>query len=933
MGKTLIIGLGGTGGRIINCVTQDLKKRNIEVNNGQICCLAIDTNENDIRRLMNYGVTTFNFNNDETVGDCLIRNVEYDVRNWMPTSEHLLKTSMLAGCAQNRYMARLSFYDAIKNGTIRNLERELEKLLVDCDESRINVMIVSSLAGGTGSSLVIQVAMWVRSYFEKWKRFVTVRGIFLLPDVFVRTINQIGNDRNECEILRANAYAAIRELNAIQKIKKNSYKPSSPIKLDELGFDSEKESNNKPVYDFAFLIDEVAPTGVGLNSIVDYEKMVANMVYMQMFSPISHDIFSEEDNLFRLFNTSNEPLYNTCGIAKAVYPKESVIDYCALRAIKDSLNSGWTKIDHNIEQIIEKEKMYESEEHVHIDPRKEYIRLFDQLSHIMEGREKLLYKIRNDINDEKIGLKDGREVIYMSDKINNFNYAIDEKINNIIQEENLGCLNKIKIRYSKDEWINERSYIYCIDEAKDFIREKREHLKDFVKEVDANCYRLALRIANSICPTDMRNTNVTDLCSIMGLFTKMNEDGETYFIHPIAARYLSYRLLSFFEEKTNQSDRLEHIRSYLVPNSEGQYQEEIEYFDKWKTEEIEDALSYLDKKPLFKTETKFVKEFLELYYDFNKRQYESCCRYAQIAIGCKVTSILIERIEALAKIYETFFKELDGEKQIIDNYIYANIEETEKPSDNTIYVCASGEEKEQIYKSLGVKADSSNTDVNELIIKSLYAQLCDKEREDTGLTGDIKKKTVEAYREFIEKEYSYEIDLDLYSAVCKSSDFGCENKRDELDEAGSSRYKRYKGAMKDLVNQIKRNSNPYLNVDIDLYDEEMIYKTVWGINPQIAEACPNLGKILGVNVDTMADDQNNKNELICYTSTYGIKASDIEKLNELKNDIPGNFYGCYEKIVNQMECGVANGRKEALVMTPHIDKTWHKILPFISSKK
>lgn len=45
MAQTLLLGLGGTGSRIVNYVAADLKKKRISINDGQICCTVLDTNE------------------------------------------------------------------------------------------------------------------------------------------------------------------------------------------------------------------------------------------------------------------------------------------------------------------------------------------------------------------------------------------------------------------------------------------------------------------------------------------------------------------------------------------------------------------------------------------------------------------------------------------------------------------------------------------------------------------------------------------------------------------------------------------------------------------------------------------------------------------------------------------------------------------------
>ena len=47
MAQTLLIGLGGTGSRVVNNVVKELHLNGQEINNGEMCCAVLDTNVND----------------------------------------------------------------------------------------------------------------------------------------------------------------------------------------------------------------------------------------------------------------------------------------------------------------------------------------------------------------------------------------------------------------------------------------------------------------------------------------------------------------------------------------------------------------------------------------------------------------------------------------------------------------------------------------------------------------------------------------------------------------------------------------------------------------------------------------------------------------------------------------------------------------------
>ena len=132
-------------------------------------------------------------------------------------------------------------------------------------------------------------------------------------------------------------YAAIRELNAITKVMQgSSVELEQEFELGDLFNSTTDKDKGTPVFDYAFFVDNKDSRGVHLSEISDYEKMVAQLVYMQLYSPMVDDMYSEEDNLFQAFVANDEPKYGACGVAKAVYPVDSVRAYSAMRAVQDS---------------------------------------------------------------------------------------------------------------------------------------------------------------------------------------------------------------------------------------------------------------------------------------------------------------------------------------------------------------------------------------------------------------------------------------------------------------------------------------------------------------------------------------------------------------------------------------------------------------------
>ena len=979
MAQTLLLGLGGTGSRIVNYVAADLKKKRISINDGEICCAVLDTNENDRKKLSNTGVgiPVIGTSKDRTIDTYLKMYADKGVRNWMPESPELLKESMKDGASQMRPKSRLAFMDTVSDKSIRKLESHIEKMFDKRDGTKIRVMVVSSLAGGTGSGMFLQTALWLRKFFEKRKCAVTLRGIFVLPDVFINTLEDIRNDPTEVQSLYANAYGAVRELNAISKIKAKGMKPQLPVRIDTL-FDSEKDcAEGSPVFDYAFFIDDISEGGSVLTQIDHYEQVVARLVHMQLYAPMHDDLYSEEDNLFKRFQKSPEPVFGSCGTAKAVYPTADVLRYCSLKAAQDSISNGWRKIDDEIKAKQRKEEEKEKSGVVltrKVDPRAEYMRLFDAKTAKFGdqvGQNRLFVNIAHDVKNElKINGDDGTVETQYTDKVADLLEKFDEMIATSIDTADPGSLISLKL---KKNWVDQTTDTQA--NLVTLVEMKTKDVKKILDAVDESVDSLAEEMLDVVCPTDMGEINAENANSVFGLFTKKDNNNNSYFVHPIAVRYLLYKLAAGLEDIKN-STVLDTARK-CAEKGFGNGKPKIS-FDNPKTRTVEkDALDYLKSKAFMQNEEKFLKGFKSLYAQHNAGQFELCRAYAITALKLRFAVVLSERLEKITDMVEEFFNDLVKVSNTLGDALAENIRKNQQVSQKVIYICASQEEKEAMYRSLRFNTGNSDANVNKIIVRSLYGQFCAKESPESEDNKPFVGKSVEVtffnevvatYSNIILTKNKDDIDLDIYSAICKSADIAYEKEEAEnakvMQESdrlnidletgetldGDARHQRHVDAMDDIARRLFDLGAPFLISDDELpedtdehlidgddeEDEDTVFtpikkrKTFWGFHPAVAEKCPELATILGVNLQLQQNAAYEKNELDCYRAVYGIQAGYVEKFNELKN---GDYYRSYRQIVREMVDGVAAGHEDALIHTPHLDKTWHLFLPYITPEK
>ena len=98
-----------------------------------------------------------------------------------------------------------------------------------------------------------------------------------------------------------------------------------------------------------------------MKTIEEYESFISKVIYMQLYAPMKDNLYSEEDNLFKIFHDCEEPIFGSCGASRAVYPTESMLEYCSLNASLESVSSGWMKIDDQIDRMERKRREREKE--------------------------------------------------------------------------------------------------------------------------------------------------------------------------------------------------------------------------------------------------------------------------------------------------------------------------------------------------------------------------------------------------------------------------------------------------------------------------------------------------------------------------------------------------------------------------------------------
>ncbi|MEO8382694.1 MAG: tubulin-like doman-containing protein [Acidobacteriota bacterium] len=291
VGPTLIIGLGGTGKEVLLRL-----RRKIVEGYGSLSRLPflrfmhIDTDKNqtaseqyDLRSSDDPLYREVQFSNTEridlTIAGGTGKYVTHlgnfpSIQRWFPTGSKISQLGDLhEGAGQVRIASRLGFFDAANHqkitGRLEQCRRELSDAAIPVEAARFGfdfnatsprVVIVASLAGGTGSGTFLDTGFLVKRYFPDAERV----GILLLPGFFS---GYAGAER-----VRANGYAALMEL--------NHYTFGHSFTADWNGHETERMG--PPPFSSTYLIDGRNEAGLVIGSggkEYDAYRMVAEVLY------------------------------------------------------------------------------------------------------------------------------------------------------------------------------------------------------------------------------------------------------------------------------------------------------------------------------------------------------------------------------------------------------------------------------------------------------------------------------------------------------------------------------------------------------------------------------------------------------------------------------------------------------------------------------
>lgn len=338
---TLVIGLGGTGHRIVAHLKARLIRAYGAVPTDRIRLLGFDTADEAITiqvhgRPLGLEVDRELFHIGHTPVPNIVRNIERQpaIAERLPCIRSIPPVALRAGAKQVRPLGLLALLWRFDQVERRIFDAIWELAGKDTIGRRagatqgINVFICNSLVGGTGSGMFLDVAYLVRAIFSELGSmgdFCYVTGVGLLPQAF-RGI--------EGPNIVPNTIAALKELGYCMQ--RGNFSCQYPNKR--------YLASHEAPFNLFYLVDGVDEQGFTWRGLNELCGMVAAGLFLQIGSQLGRKGENDFDNLDGVLAqqaADGEGTFcGSFGVASLYFPAEDVASWCSARLAGEVIERG-----------------------------------------------------------------------------------------------------------------------------------------------------------------------------------------------------------------------------------------------------------------------------------------------------------------------------------------------------------------------------------------------------------------------------------------------------------------------------------------------------------------------------------------------------------------------------------------------------------------
>ena len=864
--RTFLIGLGGSGIEVVTRLKKDLQtkldavsgrqREILEQRFGDVSCVVMDTDQRDKKTCVDLGIQPIILSGAGSVSNYLhaLKTANDDVYDWCPNTRNeaaFLSEQLDDGASQCRMKSRLCLGVFLKN-ELNDLSKVFDRTLEvagDLNEETLRFMVISSIAGGTGSGIFIQIALYIKTYMlKKFNLNVKVYGLFACPDLYKKKVPQA-----QWESIYANAYAAVRELNAINIIygnaAKNEYGRNIKIKISskaegELFNPADKGQFGKRPFDQLYFIDDVNAYGGVIANLDEYYDIMANFVYTRMFSPISKEFKSAESNEMESHSIVPLAIYGSAGAATMKYPYEDIVSYLASRYLCDSVSNVWTAFDKLWHDYVKRKEAAErAKGYLNYRPApgergtmyiNDYGNAVYRNADEQKNRKFAFLRAQLEVEDSSL----------TPTKVTNYMSALEDEAMRLIRDD--VSLSRLK----DDNGITESKITKSCENMAENISKKEGIDADgafgkvisidngvslyadaCAKKIDDLYHEFA---QNILCTSPkMWNENERQECNIVtGLLSVKSDDGNESpeMLHPLAVRYLLYCLKRAIDEKMqeivgeDESPKKTTLNSFYGKlKKRARAQKTI--IDPNKEDGIDEAtLDVLAKllKKAFGGE-KRAKTSINEYRSSTIGNIKSMEKATAKAVLFFALNDVNAKLADMIATYEIFFDRIDDYQDALQREVNRLEADRNAPGKTTIYVGAAPMTKRKLYAEASAKLNPDSGTAAGAISRSFYNSVRDILWADEENTGHVEIRGLETFfasvknclTDFINNDSTIRtmLDKDVFQAML--DDYTAEHGAAELDrfDPNGNNQSPFAAYLKKMFSELVVRSAPMLNYD------------------------------------------------------------------------------------------------------------------------
>ena len=266
--------------------------------------------------------------------------------DWLDPSFDLVEEATLRKGEPNRQLGRLSLFWHLGPQSPLYLYKRFKDTIEDLlnqytiDPTRpiaLTIYVISSLCGGTGSGMFIDIAYILRQILGSRQRFTQIQGIFAMPS-FYRSAPQFP--------LQGNTWASLKELDYFMTA------PAAERRYPEIsylpGLDTQRIPCTEKPFDLVYLIDSKTEHDIDVGDAEALREVLTNALGLLTASRIGDEAASKINNVAALRDIAAGTVYSSLGVASLVFPAEQVNIWCAATEMERLSNELFTPLSESI---------------------------------------------------------------------------------------------------------------------------------------------------------------------------------------------------------------------------------------------------------------------------------------------------------------------------------------------------------------------------------------------------------------------------------------------------------------------------------------------------------------------------------------------------------------------------------------------------------